>query len=185
MPIRLDPIDDFAERATDELPWQFRGATRMNQLMASVGCGMQLQEDDQWAVHVDTLLDVADGDALDQWGRLVNLDRLTLDDDIYRRMIRGAIPANLSEGALDEMIQIYRVLTAPSEIESIYHPPAGFRLTAYRADFMGLDRARLIKRIMKRARPGGVSITLSEAIPSPIQLSEAGKGFGHTLSRVL
>jgi len=184
MPIRLSHIDDFPERARGALPWQFRDATRMNHLMTAIGCGLQRQEDDQWAVHVDTLLDVADGDALDQWGQLVNLERVTLDDPTYRQMIRGAIPANLSTGTLDEMIRIYQLLTAPSDIQSYYHPPAGVRLTAYRSRAMAADRVRAIKRIMARVRPGGVGLTLAEATNSPIRLSTS-QGFNNTFSRVL
>jgi len=181
----IDHIGDFVDRALGRLPSRFRTATRLKSLMASIATEVQRHEDDAFALIADTGLQTADGDALDQWGALLGLQRLGLEDQQYRKMIRGQILANLSTGSVDDLIEVYQVITAPSKVREYDHYPKGYRLTAFRDSWMPPEEVRAVKRIMADARPVATSQTLSEAIPSPIRLSQSGSGFGNTLSRTL
>jgi len=180
----MEHIDNFPERAWEALPWQFRDAARMNALMVAMGCGVQLQENDQFDVYDGTRFEVADGDALDQWGHLYNFGRLDLPDPEYRTLMKAAGMATRVEGKRSELRKLYAFATGPVQKVRIYdHPPAGFRLTAYRSSPMSPLRRGAVRRIMERARPAGLDMTLSEAFPTPIVLSSPDSGFNSTMSR--
>lgn len=176
---------DYVERAKELLPSRFRGTKRMQAFVAAIGESLQLTEDLAFSALADTTLETATDDALDQWGRLVGLQRLGLKDRHYRQMIKGQVRANLADPVPNDLIEVYEIVTAPSTVEYVKHPPRGYRLTAYRNSFVRDPRRRAIKRIMGDAKPVGSGQTLAEAVPDPVQLSESGDGFDDHLSRVL
>lgn len=158
-------IPDHADIMLARLPLQFRQQPRFEALIRSIGLGIQCVEADAFGMLVSTTLEASTGDALDQWGELVGERRGGLDDDDYRVFIEARILANKSNGSPDEIIEIWRRITAPQiSVRYTLHPLACFTLSVLRAEPMNDERAARVGAFMRIIKPGGVAMDLVEAI---------------------
>ena len=182
----FDKVEDWPDKAWDRFPSRYAGKKRIEALVRGLADGTQLLEDLIYDVLMSTVLESATGALLDQWGALAGSPRGPLEDDVYRRIIKARVRANLSSGHVGDMIEIYAEATAPSEVRYFDHFPAGFRLTAFRARPMGASRRRRIREIMGDAKPGGVNISLCEAITGSLRLGgDDLPGLNNSLSRTI
>lgn len=138
--------------------------------MQALGEGAQLQEDQSFDLITSTVLGLATGDALDQWGELVDEQRLGLGDTEYRQFILARMLVNRSNGnpdsaPIDDLIEILEVASQPNA--AVFHQdnfPAGFYLVTVRLTFMADETRRRVGRLMEAARPGGRHMTVIETV---------------------
>ncbi len=160
-------VPDWPERAEARalVPWR---KPRQRALLRAFGKGVQALEDESFNLIVSTDLDVAVGDALDQWGELVGEQRGGLGDNDYRQFVKVRMLVNRSNGTIDELLEIFDVATQPNvDTHHISNFPAGFYLIVYRHDWMSQPVRRRVARLMEDARPGGRHMSLIEALIAP------------------
>jgi hypothetical protein len=175
-----DYVESRADRALDRMLSRYRGADRIEAVYQAIGDGAQLLEDLAFDVLVSTTIADATGDALDQWGAVVGVDRQGARDREYRRYIRAQVLVNKSLGSVDELTEIYETLTEPSRVLHNAHHPSGFRLTAYRADYLPDRAVPRVKRIMDRSKPAGKAMSLVESLTEP-DVAGTGTSIARTL----
>lgn len=181
-------IEDHPDRAVANALAQDRCAEdspRYVSLLAAMGEGVQLQEEQFFDLLVGRGLNLATGAALEQWGAIVGEARGGLTDDDYRRFIKARVLANTSDGTPDELLTIFALITSPSQVRYFIHPPAAFRLQTIRGELLSDDMVRRVVRMMRSVKPAGVAMVLTEAVPGSILFGVSGRGFGKTFSRVL
>jgi hypothetical protein len=157
-------IPNHAELAVGQLIGELQ-KPRICSLVEALATGVQLLEDLNFALIVDRTLGTAVGANLDQWGDMVNEPRGGLADNDYRRFIAARIAVNESGGSTDELIKIWKLVTAP-QISVLEIPlfPAGIHLQVLRETALDDDVARRVGAIMRDAKPSGVSLQLVEAV---------------------
>jgi hypothetical protein len=177
---QLQLVPDWPDRGTDRLlvAWD---KPRIRALVASLGEGAQLQEDQTWDLLVSTGLDEATGDALDQWGELVGEQRGPLSDNDYRQFILARMLVNRSSGTVDELLEILDVATQPNA--GVYHQdnlPAGFYLVVDRQQFMAEATRRRVARLLEDARPAGRHMTVIESLVQGFGFADddSAEGYG-------
>ncbi|MEE8385484.1 MAG: hypothetical protein V3S01_06175 [Dehalococcoidia bacterium] len=158
-------IPDHDRLMLDRTPLQFH-KPRITALIRALALGVQCLEESLFGMHISTSLPNATGDALDQWGSLVGERRGGLDDDDYRVFIEAKLLVLRSNGSPDELIEIFRRITAPQiSVRFALYPRASFGLWVLREEAMGDRRARRVGEFMRQAKPGGTEMWLVESIP--------------------
>lgn len=154
---------------------------RIRAWMRALGEGAQLQEDQSFDLIVSTTIETATGDALDQWGELVDEQRLGLGDNEYRQFILARMLVNRSDGTIDDLVEILEVATQPNVLVlHLDNFPAGFYLIVERLTFMADETMRRVARLMEAARPGGRHMTLVESVSDGFGFADdpTAAGFG-------
>lgn len=170
VPDDTDPLSDIPAAYEPEHPdvawqrllFQFRDKPRISSLVEALGAGAQLLEDVTWELIADRELGAASGASLDQWGTLVGEARGSLDDDEYRQFIKARILANKSRGTINDLIRVFRLVTAPSTVRHEDVLPMAATFWAFRSEPMTDARAARVRRIMDDARPMGRALQLIE-----------------------
>jgi hypothetical protein len=180
-------IPNHARLLRERLPLQFH-KTRILALVDAFALGVQCMEADIFGVWLSTQLGNASGDGLDQWGALVGEARGGLGDTEYRVFIDAKLLVLIFKGTLDETIEIFRRITAPSISIRADPVTAGIVLWVLREEPMSDERARRVSEFMRQAHPGGVQIALVESTPGyfgfiddpghPGVPEDAGESFG-------
>lgn len=148
----------------ERTPIQFH-QERITALIQALGLGIQTLEADMFGMYQGTTLDNATGTSLDQWGSLVGERRGGLDDEEYRVFIEAKLLVLRSNGSPDELIEIFRRITAPQvSIRYVLYPRASFGLWVLRDEAMSDRRARRVGEFMRQAKPGGTEMWLVESI---------------------
>jgi hypothetical protein len=106
----MDTISDHAAQAIDRLPELFKAKPNLTNLLTVWCAPIQEFENVLYALLIQRTVDVAIGAQLDQLGVIVDQDRNGLTDDDYRRYIRAAIRANLSDGTINDLLVISRLI---------------------------------------------------------------------------
>lgn len=97
---------DYVSEGLSRLLWQYRGKPVIEAILTSYLNRLQELEDAIWEVIEYRLLDKADGEQLNAWGRFVNLFRLGRDDDTFRRAIKIEFLVLRSDGFANTMAKI-------------------------------------------------------------------------------
>jgi len=183
--ILVDHVADWAQRAWDRFPSRYRGKQRIEALVRSFGDAAQMLEDLAYEVLVDTLLTNASGVTLDKLGAIAGSPRGPFTDHEYKQIIRARILANTCIGTVDDVVAVYEAATAPSEVRYWGHPPAGYRLTAFRQYPMSDARRRRVKALMASVT-GPMTVSLCEAIDGSLRLGgDDLPNLNNALSRTL
>lgn len=157
-------VPDHAEIMVERLPLQFH-TPRTLALVRALGLGAQCLESEIFGYLTGSALPVAFGAELDKWGALVGERRGGLDDDNYRVFIDAKLLVLRSNGTPDELIEIFRRVTAPQvSVRYTQYPHASFGLWVLRDSPMGDRRARRVGEFMRQAKPGGTEMWLVESI---------------------
>ena len=100
------PITDHPSRSVALLMGALRSKSRVAALASAHGARVQQLEDALWSVLALTL-ENATGDALKQYGELVQVPRGGLpDDSTYRAVLRAAVRARRSSGTGPDLIAV-------------------------------------------------------------------------------
>ncbi len=161
---RIVHVPDHRDRAKAALMAQFRSAPRLAALAESVGQAVQVVEDIAFGYLFGMLLPFAIGDQLDMWGARVGEGREGLDDRNYRRFINARILVNHSRGRWDELIVLWRMLTAPGDIATYTMHPAGCSFYVLRHEPLEAVMIRKIRSLMDDVKPAGVAVELVELL---------------------
>lgn len=165
---------DHAAELADELIAYLRTKPRIAALGEALGSQLQELEESLLDLRDERTLDVAVGEQLDQYGRLVGEQRGALADDEFRRFIAARILSNTSQGVPDRLIDVIRILAGPFALETpttytepIYIPryPAGYTLTVIREPpALTAAMKERIRAQMVSITPAGVEPVLIEAM---------------------
>lgn len=157
-------IPNHGDQMVARMPQQFH-RTRTLALIQALGVGIQCMEAEAFGVLTSTSLQVASGDALDQWGILVGERRGGLADDDFRVFIEARILVNKSNGSSDELIEIWLRITAPQiSVRLETYTLASFSMWVLRSSPMGAARARRVGAFMREVKPAGASMFLVESV---------------------
>jgi len=137
---------------------QLRDKPRFATLMGILARPFQELEDVFWDVYEKTQLPNAQGVQLDMIGRLVLEPRDGLNDSDYRSIIRIKLLVLLSHGTGPELVAIMNkfLLTSNFDYDELY--PATITITIY--DAVSADRLARMKRLLRRAKSGGVRLNV-------------------------
>ena len=157
-------IPNHAQIALERTPLQFH-QPRITALIQALALGVQCLEDAIFDLDISSTLPNATGATLDQWGSLVGERRGGLSDDDYRVFIEAKLLVLRSNGTPDELIEIFRRITAPQiSIRYAQYPRASFGLWVLRSEAMSDRRALRVGEFMRQAKPGGTEMWLVESI---------------------
>ena len=170
-------ISDHVERGVSLIVSQF--LTRAPALVAIAAAFLeevQLAEDTLLDLASDLNVDAATGAQLDLLGALLGERRDNLDDATYRRYLRARMMIRVSQGAIDEILEIASILSGGTvEYSPAY--PAGYslHLSSYIADPTLQQR---FKARMLEATPAGVWLDVTQSSsPTPFTFDVDGLGF--------
>lgn len=109
-------------------------------------------------------LQTADGELLKQYAGIVGEESAGWDDEDLRRLIRARILTYVSEGTIDEIIEIVEILTEASSVRYGPRYPAGYTILFDRE--IALDPTFLARVGMQTVEvtPAGVGVIVAEAL---------------------
>lgn len=177
-------IDDHAERAVADLLFQFKNKPRIQALVEALAFVIQWVEDLAFDLLIETYLDVAEGYQLDQWGKIVGERRRGLSDEDYRRFISARVLANLSAGTVDDIIEVFKIVTG-GDVHYFPHYPAGFTLETTPDASLSPALKERIKELIQSITPAGVGVEQVEALQDVFRFSDPDNGFGSPFSSVI
>lgn len=168
----------YRENLTEELrekvySW-FRQNPRVDAYIEAVGATAQEIEDDMFDVLLDSFLDNARGQTLDNIGSWRGEQRQGLNDSEYRRVLRARRRSQLSDGELPDLLDLVAALTDDTEPTATPAYPACFRIA-----FTTNASASLLERLKRMFGPAvklGVCWELirSEGTPFTFDLDDHG-----------
>ncbi len=100
----LTAILDRMQRTIDSLLEQFKGQPNMSAIMASYGQQFQEVEDMFIQLYLLRALSTAEGEQLDQLGKIIGEPRGDRDDDNYRAALYGRIALNRSHARIEDVL---------------------------------------------------------------------------------
>jgi hypothetical protein len=155
---------DHAGKMLARLAEEFR-KPRIQAILIAEAAQYQAIEDAFWQLLVERGVDTAVGNALDVLGRIVGEPRQGALDADYRLRVRARIRVNRSDGTIEDVIDVVRLL-----IGSVLLPSAVLKLTEYYP-------AAFVIRV------SGITITPAQALIYRAFINQArgagiGSGFG-------
>lgn len=150
------------------VPFPMRELPFWQAFMGGAGDSLQRFEDDAFLAMDAGYLDNAVGVWLDRWGLIVGEERGPLEDRDYRRFIRARALCNRFDGTVESSLAIWRLVMDVDELHGweVENYPAAFYLVAVRDSLLTDIVYRRVFRTMQDAKPGGVTLTLIEALDS-------------------
>jgi hypothetical protein len=155
---------DHSGKMLARLAEEFR-KPRISAILTGEAAQYQAIEDAFWQLLVERGVDTAVGNALDVLGRIVGEPRQGALDADYRLRVRARIRVNRSDGTIEDVIDVVRLL-----IGSVLLPSAVLKLTEYYP-------AAFVIRV------SGITITPAQALIYRAFINQArgagiGSGFG-------
>ena len=100
---------DVAAFLLSRLAEEFR-KPRISKLFGGIGAQYQALEDAAWQLYTLRSVDTAEGWVLDVLGKLVGERRQGSPDADYRIRVRARIRANLSDGTIEDVLAVFKLL---------------------------------------------------------------------------
>ena len=122
-------ITDHATQAKARLLQQYKGREDIETLMDAL-FGDQVQETEDALVGMDRRLniDLNSGVQLDGIGEIVGQPRSGMLDAVYKLFLKGRIGKNTSEGTLEDVISVWKLITSANEVQALENYPAEIQL---------------------------------------------------------
>lgn len=169
----MDPISDHVLRALKRLVTQYRGKPRIEGIVSLYGVQIQELEDVFNDIDASLDIDANSGEQLDRIGQAIGISRFGVDDANYRLLIKVQAFALVSKGTPEEVIEIFRVLMATTDVAYLPLFPADFVLTA--SDPTPIISTDEIRQILFQILPVGIHASL---ISSPTDAFQFDDGDG-------
>ena len=157
-------VPDHIERGLALIVSQFQAAAQLRAVVRGILGEVQLAEDTLLDLATNLTVDAATGAQLELLGRLLGERRDGLADSAYRRYLRARMMIRLSEGTIDEILEIASTLSGGTVRYSPAYP-AGYRLhlaTPVPPELKARFKARLLE-----ATPAGVGLDVTQGQPGP------------------
>ncbi len=119
-----------------------------------------------WDVLVLRFLDFAEGAALDQWGRILDVARGARTDGSYRARLKVQISINASQGRAPDLVSILRTLGDAQFSYRAHQDAVGFQVEFH--DQLPAETWVEVPSILRDARAAGVSGSVVGPQPNAI-----------------
>jgi hypothetical protein len=115
--------------AKERLLFQYKGKANIEALLDSLG-GQQIQDLENILFDINTRLDIdnSEGVQLNNIGLIVGQPRNGQDDITYRLFLKAKAGVNVSEGDVERVLSVWKIITGGSVIQVIDVYPAGVEL---------------------------------------------------------
>lgn len=176
----FSPITNIVERMKEAFLPEWRNGSNALLLLEIFGEEMQLVEDVICQLIVDRVLTAAEGVNLDQYGELVDLERLGRTDDEYRLAIQAKIKANTRGHLAAQVGEIASVLLKSDTIKARYLSGGGAYFQVEYTPDSPLSPEHLGQAVMilQDMAPAGVLLGLvTEATADAFCFDSGGLGF--------
>jgi hypothetical protein len=154
-------ITDHIARALSRQTQQFKSKPNLEAFITAIVRPIQRLEDVAWQLYTERGLELAVGVQLDVLGVLVGEEREGKLDEAYRRHLRARVRANRSNGTVEDLLAITRLILDDEDAELIMEPgyPAGLTLLI---DGITLTEAvaETLIRMLRVAAAAGVKFLL-------------------------
>lgn len=150
-------VTDIAERMLGRLLPRWRNGSTMRALVTAQAEEFQAVEDVLYQLYTDRLLEASAGAQLDDYGEIVNLNRIGRGDDEYRAAIKAKVAAN-KRGHLASVVgYVARVFFASSS-GGRYMPlyGAAFKVEVIPAGLLSVDHIAQGVQVLQQMAPAGV-----------------------------
>lgn len=137
---------------------------------------MQREENIQWALLTQTNLASARGATLDRWGVLLNVTRQGLADGPYLQILQLVIIEYTSQGNIETLIQVIKIVTGASKVVLQEFFPAKFQITALGGS--PLVPVASVNQFIQQTKAGGVGFKV--VLGSPRSFGFAGNPLAGT-----
>lgn len=175
----LEHALNHKERAIAALVSQFRDKPRLAKLIEIYTRPFQELEDVFWQLYTERRINVATGVHLELIGKILLEPRGGLSDADYRAVLRAKARVLFSNGTGPNLIQIAMLFLESTlfTYEEFYPASVEMRIT----DANAASRVRLLARLLKRAKSGGVRIDVVDATGDRFTYGTGGTftGFGY------
>ncbi len=159
-------IDNHVERALDRLTEQFKNKKNIENLIRVLTNPIQELEDVLCQLLFERSLDTAEAEQLNVLGRIVGQPRRDLIDERYRRYIRARVRVNRSNGVVEDLIRILRLIvddTVSIVIQPDFPAALFIELLGPVSDEEGTDLFALLVESIS----GGIRLTLQHLTTTP------------------
>lgn len=155
----VDKITNHVDQGLAALIEQYRDSTNLKALLSSFVARAQGFEDVSYDVLVKRGLEAAEGQQLDDIGLVVNQPRAAEDDDLYRVRLRARIKTNISEGTVENLITILKLITNTS-VQVIDNGFASASISITSTTLTN-EVARISGQFSADAKPVGIELTFT------------------------
>lgn len=111
----MEKIINHTQECKKRLLKQFKNSSILNALVETIAERFQTLEDELFDLYYLSYLN-ADGKKLDDFGDIIGTIRQGIDDQKFRELLTATICENNSEGTVEDLIQICRLLTRPKNV---------------------------------------------------------------------
>lgn len=111
----MEKIENHVDESKKRLLKQFQNSKILNAFIETIGERFQELEDELFNLYLLNYLK-AKGNKLDDFGDIIGALRNGLDDEKFKNLLTAAICENNSEGTIEDLIQICRLLTHPKKV---------------------------------------------------------------------
>lgn len=169
-----------ADRGLSRLPQKFKDKPTVLALLQIYLEEVQELEDAIWDSGQQRLIVNAIGEYLDVWGKVLNVPRGGLDDEMYRIRLQVELLLLRSSGTVPELVTIYKLLVPTSVPTFMPWYPGSFELLLAGAVVPNGDD---YVDVLERAKAGGVRAILRWNAVDPddtfsFATDSGGLGFG-------
>lgn len=145
-------ITNHGDLAVSKFLEQFKTLPRFETLMRILTDQVQEIEVVLWDLLTERALNTAIGVQLDVIGRIVGQGRLGLEDDDYRVLLQARILVNRSDGEIETMLQLVRLMVDPDDDTTLTEPePASMLIVTDTAISFDASLAFLMLNLAKAA----------------------------------
>lgn len=153
----LSQITDLAARAAARVLSQYKSKPKFMALVNGVTGMVQQVEDALWAIVAQLDTAQAQGTWLDYLGNFVGEARAGANDAAYRLFIVARIIANKSQGTVEDVIGVIKIVTLLNVFPVARKTPASLEVFLDGYAMAEPVRTRLMQ-LLRRTRAGGVRL---------------------------
>ena len=127
----ITQITTHIEDAKERFLFQYKGKANIEALLDSLG-GQQIQDLENILFDIGTRLDIdnSEGVQLNNIGVIVGQPRNGQDDITYRLFLKAKAGVNVSEGDVERVLSVWKIITGGTVIQVIDVYPAGVELSS-------------------------------------------------------
>ena len=166
----MEKIVDHVEQALKRLLKQFQNKPKLKALIESLIEGFQDIEDAMWELYNLNYRN-SEGLNLDNFGEIIGVKRQGLSDEQYVQLLTATICENISEGLIEDLIQIFRLLANPKKV--FLFEPSAYQISLIAINPNPISKPSHILKALKSSKLSGVQLKAFYILDSPFLFSES------------